>query len=458
MNQEDRVVVLVSDDDPTGSQTVRNIPLVFDADEDLILDNLAASDCCFVLTNSRSLPREDAYAINARLGRLAALAHGEAALVVVSRGDSTLRGHVRAETEALMAGLQEEGFVGHSPRIFCPAYIEAGRVTVDDIHYCVIDGQRVPVSQTSFAKDAAFGYRNSHLPSFLQEVGATTTPPTSVSLLDVRVGGADHVAHLIREAGSGWLVVNAETNRDIDIVAQAIRVVANNQNMVPIARCGPSLVRALANQDVQTALTEDELTATFIHQKAHGYGLVVVGSHVPMSTRQLDHLIHYEQPTHIEVSIGRVLGDTSGRYQAEVISAVAEALATSLTVLSTERRLVDDGSDGLALVRKVSDFLSAVTRAVQHRIRPAWVIGKGGITSHDIARYGLGIRSAMVVGQLFDGQVTLIAPLRSNDDGARVPYTIFAGNVGVDSSLSDAVRRLTAAQNRASSVAEEDVA
>ena len=73
-----------------------------------------------------------------------------------------------------------------------PAYLEAGRVTADDIHWARVDGRYVPVGQTEFARDATFGYADSNLREFVMSAtrGAIGSERIhSISLADIRIGG-----------------------------------------------------------------------------------------------------------------------------------------------------------------------------------------------------------------------------------------------------------------------------
>ena len=71
--------------------------------------------------------------------------------------------------------------------------------------------------------------------------------------------------------------------------------------------------------------------------------------------------------------------------------------------------------------------------------RPAWVIAKGGITSHDVAVRGLGIRRAEVLGQLLPGLVSVFRSLEAAPEAVDLPYVVFAGNVGDDNTLADVI-------------------
>jgi hypothetical protein len=102
--------IAVLDDDPTGSQTVHGVDVVTVVEPDELAAGLAeAGSTCFILTNTRSLAEADAVELNTRIGRmLFELADRlEAPIDVVSRSDSTLRGHVIAEVRALDAARRE---------------------------------------------------------------------------------------------------------------------------------------------------------------------------------------------------------------------------------------------------------------------------------------------------------------------------------------------------------------
>ena len=71
------------------------------------------------------------------------------------------------------------------------------------------------------------------------------------------------------------------------------------------------------------------------------------------------------------------------------------------------------------------------------------MVAKGGITSHDVAVRGLGIRRAEVAGQLFPGVISVFRPLDAEPEAIGQPYVVFAGNVGDEDTLADVVAILT---------------
>ena len=96
--------LVVLDDDPTGTQTVYDVPVLTTwGVEELATELADAAPCFYVLTNSRSLPPERARDLARHLAcnlRSAAYRTGRR-FVLVSRSDSTLRGHFPLETDVI---------------------------------------------------------------------------------------------------------------------------------------------------------------------------------------------------------------------------------------------------------------------------------------------------------------------------------------------------------------------
>jgi uncharacterized protein YgbK (DUF1537 family) len=165
---------------------------------------------------------------------------------------------------------------------------------------------------------------------------------------------------------------------------------------------------------------------------------VVVGSHVGQTSRQLAALRARGGIASVELDVPAVV---AGR---EVAAGTARQVIAALhdgDVLLYTSRAVATGTDGagsLAIARTVSAALSRIAGQAL-AARPAWIVAKGGITSHDIAQQGLGIRRAEVAGQLFPGVISLLRPLDAAPGAMGVPYVVFAGNVGDDETLADVV-------------------
>src|SRR5512134_55600 len=137
--QARREKVVVLDDDPTGTQTVHGVPVLTQWPVEALRAELTNDlPVCFLLTNSRSMSLPAAQALNAEIGRhlqQAAQLAGTG-FVVVSRSDSTLRGHFPGEVQALAEALG----TAVDAWLLIPFFQEGGRYTIGDVHY-VAEGE-----------------------------------------------------------------------------------------------------------------------------------------------------------------------------------------------------------------------------------------------------------------------------------------------------------------------------
>ena len=104
-----------------------------------------------MLTNTRSLDEPAAAEVNvaAARGLVSVAGRRGTRMQLVSRSDSTLRGHVMAEVAALDSVRRESGGRGYDGVLLVPAFLEAGRLTAGDIHWATAGGRLVPVGETA---------------------------------------------------------------------------------------------------------------------------------------------------------------------------------------------------------------------------------------------------------------------------------------------------------------------
>jgi len=440
--------VVVLDDDPTGSQVVHDVPVLITwEDDDLRWAFAHPARAFFILTNTRSLDqraaRELLVDLDRRINRLAAEVGTN--VVLLSRSDSTLRGHFPLETDVLADAAARRGRP-YDAVVLAPAYLDAGRVTVEDMHYARIGPDYVPVGETDYATDPAFGYRSSSLPLWVGEKAGNAVEVLSLSLDDIRVGGVRRVVELLLSARRGAVVVvNALDEADLEVVALALGE-AEATGWRALCRVGPSFVPIRAGIDRRAPLQAVEIAAA---GSRPGCGLVVVGSHVELSSRQLESLLELPGIVPVELDVVALLEPAGAAVELDRCAAALEAAASTADVVlvTSRRRVVAAGESSLELSRLVSAALVQLTRRLTGVVELGWVVAKGGITSHDIAAHGLDIHRATVLGQLFAGIVSVwrAEPGGSTEGGATdtapagLPYVVFAGNVGDESSLRDAV-------------------
>lgn len=443
---ETGAVIVVLDDDPTGTQSVHGLPVltrwgVDDLRWAFAQDTLAV----YVLTNTRSLDPEEAGARNAEVVRNARDAAGDRPLVFASRGDSTLRGHYPLEPGVIDRTLQDLGEPGIDGIVIVPAFPDAGRVTVGGVHYMRSGDEYTPVAETEFARDATFGYRSSDLPAWVEEKTDGAVPAADVTVIDLPLlrGGdvASVTARLLEARSAAPIVVDAEAEEDLRVLSLAL-IDAERQGRRFVYRVGPPFVRARIGLEERPPLGEGELR---VGTDAPG-GLVVVGSHVALTTRQLDALIESRPDARvIELDVDAILdADTREATVGRAVDTIVEGLAGNDVVLHTSRllRVSGDPAESLAIAREVSAAIVRCVSSTLARSAPRFVVAKGGITSSDVASFGLGIHRAVVRGPMLPGLVSLWEPV--GGPAAGIPYIVFAGNVGQDGSLAEVVHRLSA--------------
>jgi len=445
--------LVVFDDDPTGTQAVHGVPVLCDWSRETLAAGLAASDTVFVLTNTRSLDARSAAArLRAAVRTVLDVVSEPDAVAFLTRSDSTLRGHVPLETDVVSAELARHGAPVDAV-LQCPAFPEAGRVTVGDVQWTRWDGGWRRTDDTPFARDPHFGYRSAHLPSWLEERSAGRIQADEVRTLtleDIRLGGparvADILATLRTAAASSpparpahdpaHVVANAMDAADLDVVALGV-LMAEARGARLVGRVGPSYVRARAGIAPSAPLTTNRLFPNGVLAK---HGLVIVGSHVPTTNRQLAALSRLAGLRTVELDVRRIVDAAEAEAEIARAAAIAgDALSTADVVVSTSRDVLPD-TGAHTVSRQVSNALVQVLRRLHdHPLR--FIVAKGGITASDLATEALELRQATVAGQMLSGLISVWL-LPPGSPYPHLPFVLFPGNVGEADTLVEVVSRL----------------
>jgi len=438
--------LIVLDDDPTGTQSVADLPVLTRwSAEDFGWAFAQHAPAVYVLTNTRSLDPGEAEKRNREVVRNALAAAGGAPLGFVSRSDSTLRGHFPLEPEVIADELAQAADVRTDAVVIVPAFPDAGRVTIGGTHYMRAGaGELTPVAETEFAQDATFGFTRSRLAEYVEEKSGGRYPARDVLVLDLAVirGGPGAIADALAGASGGVpAVADIVTENDLRALALGLAE-AERRGKTLLYRVGPPFVRGRIGQEVRPPLTAEEAFAG--RAPGTGGGLVVIGSHVGLTTRQFD-VLRAEHPSArvVELRVEELLGDAAAGEIDSVVDDVVAGLAEGDVVLHTSRVLVraDSPDASLRIARTVSAALVEAVRRTLAQRPPRFVIAKGGITSSDVASEGLQIRHAIVRGPMLPGIVSLWEPV--GGPAAGIPYVVFPGNVGDDRSLLEVVRVLS---------------
>ncbi len=437
---KNRPKVIVIDDDPTGSQTVHSCLLLTRWDvETLRLGLEDQAPIFFILSNTRAMTPEQARAVTVEVCqnlKKAIAQSGVQDFLVVSRSDSTLRGHYPVETDAIAEILGP--FDAH---FLVPAFFEGGRFTRDSIHYLVVNGTPTPVHETEFAKDSVFAYDHSYLPDYVAQKTQGRIPAAAVTrflLPDIRSGLQNRLSQL---TNNQCCVVDAETQDDLNqFAADLLAVAAKGKRF--LFRSAASLLTALA------ALPPQPIAAAEMSRYVKGAGVVLVGSHVNKTTEQLNCLLQEPNVVGVEIDIGHLLKDSPAQRQSildqtlERVAAIHQAAQTPVVYTSRQELTFDDIQTRLQFGAAVSALLMDVVRGLPSDI--GFLLSKGGITSNDVLSVGLELRSSRIVGQILAGCSVVITPPQ-HPRFPNLPVVLFPGNVGDVQALATVHRRLTKA-------------
>lgn len=437
--------IIVLDDDPTGVQTVHGVSVYTDWTAESIEAGFKEEQpMFFILTNSRGFTSEETRQVHediaATIQQVSDQLHQP--FILISRGDSTLRGHYPLETEVLRQTLEQQSNRYHDGEIIMPFFQEGGRYTIEDVHYVLEEETLVPAGQTEFAKDRTFGYAASHLGEWAEEKSNgvfQADDVVSLSLADLRQLNLDQlVDQLMNVHDFNKIIINATDYVDVKVATIAL-IRAMNAGKRFMFRTAAAFTKVIGGVTNRPLLTKKEL----ISGNGHG-GLIMIGSHVKKTTEQLEELktcpfIHF-----IEFDVHLVLFPDKFREEIKRIITTTERLIQSgqTVAVYTKRERLDLGDNQqeneLKLSIQISDAVTSIVSRLH--VRPSYIIAKGGITSSDIGTTGLQVKRATVAGQIKPG-----IPVWITGEESKFPnltYVIFPGNVGSKTTLREVAETL----------------
>jgi uncharacterized protein YgbK (DUF1537 family) len=451
--------IVVIDDDPTGSQTVHGCPLLLRWDAATLAAGLAhPSPLLFLLANTRALdPGESGRRLRDICGalRAAIAAAGIEHWLVVSRGDSTLRGHFPLEVDVIAEELGP-----FDATFLVPAFLEGGRTTVNGVH--LLHGR--PVHESAFARDRLFGYGTSDLAEWAAEKSGGRIAAGAVrriGLAELEAGGAALREQLASLAANAFVAVDAEQPRQLAELGAAVReltapaaagrwgrprrflfqsaasLLNGLADLPPPARCGAELA-GLRRRDAGGAPLP---------------GLVLVGSHVPLADAQLAQLLAEPGCGGVEVQVAQLQRVLEGPVPHHLLASLEQEWhGRLLRLLESGRTPVLSTSRGELLCRHAAErrALGIALAEVMARLaaslapRLGYLISKGGITSHTLLADGLQQTMVALQGQLLPG-LSLVLPAQDADPASQgLPVLTMPGNLGEADTLRQAWRLMEA--------------
>jgi uncharacterized protein YgbK (DUF1537 family) len=345
-------------------------------------------------TDSRGLEPAEA----AARARRAALRLASAP-ILMKKLDSTLRGPLAAELEAVLAAS------GRSAAVVAPAFPATGRTTVGGVQ--LVDGE--PVHRTRFGRDPVSPVREADL---------------------VRLLGARHVAAgdppAAALAAGGLVVCDAATDDDLEAL---VRAVPDPASVLWAGSAG--LAAALGTVHPGDGVLSEDYDAA----DSGGPVLVVVGSANATAREQIARMVEAGVPA-VPLRLKRLGPDEVAAASASAVAALAEDGACVLHPVGA--------GHGADLPRRIAAALAEAAAAAAERAAVAGLVLTGGDTAVHVARR-LGATGLLVEDELEPGVVVgrLLGPR---------PYRIVtkAGGFGSPDALRAASAALAArGRNRA---------
>jgi uncharacterized protein YgbK (DUF1537 family) len=430
--------IVVLDDDPTGTQTVYDIPIYTRVDYEIIQkifqdNNIKAF---YILTNTRSMSKEKVMELDSKIARNIDLVSKRTGIdyELIVRGDSTLRGHFPLELNIIKDNISKkiDGY------FLIPFFQEGGRITVDDVHYVKENNTFIPVGETQFARDHTFGFTSSNLKDYVEEKTnclVLKDQVVSISLEELR-SNSSAVFNKIMDLNGRICIVNAENYSDIQAFVNGL-IKAEYEGKNFLFRTAASFVKSRIGLKDNGLL--DGNTLNIIDNRG---GLIVAGSYVNKTSQQINHLMKETSIYSIEIDVLSILTESDN---SNIIKKISQKIDENIirgidTLIYTSRSVIlgNDNTPNLDIGNKISLYLAKIVKQLKEA--PAFIVAKGGITSSDIATEGLNIEEAIVCGQIANGVPVWKSGRESKFYG--LVYVVFPGNVGDEDELTNVIRRL----------------
>ncbi len=373
------------------------------------------ADVLVINTESRALSATDA-AQSVR-DALAPWCQENAALLVYKKIDSTFRGNVGAEVTAAMQAS------GCSLAVIAAAIPAAGRITRQGC--CLVNG--VPLLETEFASDPKTPVCSSRIAELVAQ--QSDIPVHEIFLSQLRRGEASALLAVYADEGDAIVVIDAEEERDLSLIVQAVC----EQASLPLLVGAAGLANALP-------------TPLFMHEKQALPVLVVAGSMSEATRRQVARALCEDRAKVVDVDAARLV---SSAYEQEM-AAVTEKACGLLgqqhhTILRTsrhaddrlqiERLCAETGLSRQQLGERLSQRLGAITLRILGQAR----IGGLFLTGGDIAT---AVASELgAEGYRIQSEVAPCIPCGTfiNSEIDDLPVITKAGGFGTDDTLCDAL-------------------
>lgn len=266
--------------------------------ERLELTKLSESDCVLYPTDSRAVDSQIAYN---RVYNVAKLLKDDRVKLYAKRIDSTLRGNLGSETDALLDALDNQAIA-----MVVPCFPEANRILVGG--YLLVN--TVPLHRTEAATDPKTPVNTSLAQQLYQE--QSKYPVASLYLNDLMLG-KDHLVKKIleyKDQGIRTIIFDSVSQEDMDLIANS--VIESDVNFITV---DPGSFTATVTRKLIIPRSS----------KAKYKILATVGSVNPVAKTQLDELLLSQSIFNVYVKTRSLLEEETIRAQ-EIDRVVREVI------------------------------------------------------------------------------------------------------------------------------------
>ena len=432
--------IIVIDDDPTGSQCVHDCLLLLNWNYETLLKGLMSnSNLLFILANTRSLSEKE---VKKRLREICTNFYKvtqennlEDNLLFVSRGDSTLRGHNFLEPDLINKYLGPFDATFH-----IPAFLEGNRITVNGKHF--VNG--IPAHKTPFANDNIFGYKTNDLKKLLLKKSRSKIQLKNIENLNCIEQYSSHELRKFMESlkNNTHVIVDIDKFSQLEKLSEVTRELIKNKKF--LFRTAASFLKAISNTKV-IKKGNFYYSQLRLRNKLNNFlpGLIIIGSHTEISTKQLNKLLELDAFEAIELDVEKFYKiHASKDKETKIIKlknffleAIRKTIKNSfIPVIFTSRKekVLENNYDQMDFYNSLSFFIAEIVADIKHEI--GYLISKGGITSNTILNSSFDADYVYLEGQICSGISLVKVKLINNN---YLPVITFPGNLGDDYSLKD---------------------
>ena len=437
--------IIVFDDDPTGSQTVNDCLLLLQWDYSTLLKGIKHnSNLLFILANTRSLSEKDAESrlieICLNLSKVIKNENLQKKdFILVSRGDSTLRGHNYLEPDII-----NRFFGPYDATFHIPAFLEGDRKTINGIHY--VNG--IPADETNFAKDKIFGYSTSNIKDILHKKSSQKLDLQNIDNLLLKdlqtldINKDNKVLKFLCDLKNNkHVIVDINEYKELDKFSSVIKLLLPKKKF--LFRTAASFLSSISGRErnIHNKIDYLKVRRKDIYGK-YLPGLIIIGSYVDISTEQLQYILKNKSIKGIKIDVLNFYAISSqvgceeniSDLHNQILCEIRNCFEKSFTpVLFTSREFISFQSkdEQIRLQNLLSLFIADLVSELKYQI--GYLISKGGITSNTILKDGFKVEYVYLEGQICKGVSLVTIKLKKINE--QISMVTFPGNFGDKKSL-----------------------